>query len=889
MPDTEARMTRMTYLRPVAHVEGNRGVTRVIEADTEDAVPATPAAIEADAAAEAGEPKPPEGLAWPHSWLAAIAAPFFDRFDLFPLVQPNIQLVAFLQSFARFTGTAVSITGLAVLAAWLLDIEALKSVSSGYVSMKPNTALGLVLAGGALAALSKGTSIPYMRMGALAASLIAALIGFLTLSEYLYGWDLKIDQLLFSDVSGAVGTASPGRMAPASAVCLFLIGLSLLVIDVRRCYPIAQILSLASALLSLMVVIGYAYGVHSLYGVGSSTGMALHSALSFLGLSLAIVLTRQHHGLLVIVTSDADGGVMARRLLPAAIAIPFALGWLTVIGEGAGFNGPEFGVFLVVIWSIVSFAAFTWWVSGSLYRLDIARQRAQEELRKGQAQLAEAQRIAHVGSAEWEVAANAVTWSDELYRIFGYEPQEVEPGYEQFLQRVHPDDRPAVEQSISFSLRTGEPFAFDYRIVRPDGTVRMVHGEGNLVCNDDGEPLRLLGTAQDITERNQIEHALRQNEMRTRSIIDTANDAFIAIDAGGVIKDWNPQAEATFGWSRKEALGRTLAETVIPPEQREAHLEGLHQYVISGEGPMLNRRLEMEALHKDGHLFPVEMTISPIRWGRSHIFSAFVRNITERKRAQEALASQTEELTRINAELEDFTHSVSHDLKEPLRGIEAFAGFIAEDYGDKLDEQGQRYVNVLRESAVRMKDLIDDLLQLSRIGRTRYQYAPVAVRSLVEDVGLELNFTLQEKHVDLRIDPDLPTVACDKVRMREVFKNLISNAVKYNDKPEPQVEIGCRAENGVFTFSVRDNGIGIEPEFHEKIFKIFQRLHHREEYEGTGVGLAICKKVVEAHGGRIWVESAPGQGTTFLFTVPRNAPAIPKQEEYVDGSHAGVV
>ncbi len=841
MPDTEARMTRMTYLRPVAHVEGNRGVTRVIEADTEDAVPATPAAIEADAAAEAGEPKPPEGLAWPHSWLAAIAAPFFDRFDLFPLVQPNIQLVAFLQSFARFTGTAVSITGLAVLAAWLLDIEALKSVSSGYVSMKPNTALGLVLAGGALAALSKGTSIPYMRMGALAASLIAALIGFLTLSEYLYGWDLKIDQLLFSDVSGAVGTASPGRMAPASAVCLFLIGLSLLVIDVRRCYPIAQILSLASALLSLMVVIGYAYGVHSLYGVGSSTGMALHSALSFLGLSLAIVLTRQHHGLLVIVTSDADGGVMARRLLPAAIAIPFALGWLTVIGEGAGFNGPEFGAFLVVIWSIVSFAAFTWWVSGSLYRLDIARQRAQEELRKGQAQLAEAQRIAHVGSAEWEVAANAVTWSDELYRIFGYEPQEVEPGYEQFLQRVHPDDRPAVEQSISFSLRTGEPFAFDYRIVRPDGTVRMVHGEGNLVCNDDGEPLRLLGTAQDITERNQ------------------------------------------------EALGRTLAETVIPPEQREAHLEGLHQYVISGEGPMLNRRLEMEALHKDGHLFPVEMTISPIRWGRSHIFSAFVRNITERKRAQEALASQTEELTRINAELEDFTHSVSHDLKEPLRGIEAFAGFIAEDYGDKLDEQGQRYVNVLRESAVRMKDLIDDLLQLSRIGRTRYQYAPVAVRSLVEDVGLELNFTLQEKHVDLRIDPDLPTVACDKVRMREVFKNLISNAVKYNDKPEPQVEIGCRAENGVFTFSVRDNGIGIEPEFHEKIFKIFQRLHHREEYEGTGVGLAICKKVVEAHGGRIWVESAPGQGTTFLFTVPRNAPAIPKQEEYVDGSHAGVV
>src|SRR5437667_139204 len=245
--------------------------------------------------------------------------------------------------------------------------------------------------------------------------------------------------------------------------------------------------------------------------------MALHSTLCFLLLSSGILLTRQDHGLLAIVTSDAAGGVMARRLLPAAILIPLLLGWVTVLDEEAGLHGPAFGVFLVVIWSIVSFAALTWWNSGSLYRLDVERQRAQDELNKGQAQLAEAQRI---------------------------------------------------------------------------------------------------------------ENALRQRRMRTRSLIATANAAFVAIDAGDVIKDWNPQAELTFGWKREEAVGRTLADTVIPPGHREAHLEGLHRFVLTGEGPMLNRRVELEGLHKDGHLFPIEMTISPIRWGRSHIFSAYVRAIT---------------------------------------------------------------------------------------------------------------------------------------------------------------------------------------------------------------------------------------------------------------------
>jgi len=877
LAETESRVKRMTYLEHAAAIlERSRVSTTPVQQE-----PADERNGSSQTSSRATNKHPPASG-------DRVSVTLWERFDLFPFVTPNPRLVLALQSFAKGAGLAVSLAGALVLAGWALDLTVVKSISSGFVSMKPNVAMAFVLSGVTLHLLSTGPTNGHLRFVALASAFVVAVIGFLTLSEYLYGWNLNIDHLLFSEPAGALGTSAPARMAPTSALCLFLIGVSLLVLDVRRCYPVAQLLTILAALVSLTAFIGYVYGVGSLYAGGSSTAMALHSTLCFLLLSSGILLTRQDHGLLAIVTSDAAGGVMARRLLPAAILIPLLLGWVTVLDEEAGLHGPAFGVFLVVIWSIVSFAALTWWNSGSLYRLDVERQRAQDELNKGQAQLAEAQRIAHVGSAEWDIVTNAVTWSDEMFRVCGYEPSDVQPGYEVFLQRVHPDDRTQVEQNIARTLRSGDPFAFDYRIVRPDGAIRMAHGEGKVVHNDEGEPVRLLGTAQDITERKQIEYALRQNEMRTRSIIDTANDAFVAIDAGDVIKDWNPQAELTFGWKREEAVGRTLADTVIPPGHREAHLEGLHRFVLTGEGPMLNRRVELEGLHKDGHLFPIEMTISPIRWGRSHIFSAFVRDITERKQAEEALAHQTRELTRINSELEDFTHSVSHDLKEPLRGIEAFAGFIAEDYADKLDEQGQGYVNVLRESAVRMKDLIDDLLQLSRIGRTRLDQAPVGVSSLVQDVSLELSFALQEKRVELFIDPDMPTVPCDRARIREVFKNLISNAVKYNDKPQPKIEVGCRSDNRVFTFAVRDNGIGIAPEYYEKIFKIFQRLHHREEYEGTGVGLAICKKVVEAHGGRIWVESAPGEGTTFLFTIPRTAARQPGQEEQ-DGKYARAV
>jgi light-regulated signal transduction histidine kinase (bacteriophytochrome) len=259
---------------------------------------------------------------------------------------------------------------------------------------------------------------------------------------------------------------------------------------------------------------------------------------------------------------------------------------------------------------------------------------------------------------------------------------------------------------------------------------------------------------------------------------------------------------------------------------------------------------------------------------------AIARDVTATRLAEEALERKALQLERSNEELDDFTHVVSHDLKEPLRGIEAFSGFLREDYADTLDEIGRRYLDVLQHSAVRMRDLIDDLLEMSRIGRAAPQGTPVPMDSMMQELRESLAYAISVGGVEMRVQANLPTVICDRVRILQVFENLVSNAVKYNDKKQGAViEIICEERGDEFVFCVRDNGPGIAPQFQDKIFRIFQRLVRRDEQEGTGVGLALCKKIVEGRGGRIWVESeGDGQGSAFFFTIPIVAPEDADQE-----------
>ncbi len=355
---------------------------------------------------------------------------------------------------------------------------------------------------------------------------------------------------------------------------------------------------------------------------------------------------------------------------------------------------------------------------------------------------------------------------------------------------------------------------------------------------------------------------------RHHQIIETALDAFIEIDSDGLITDWNAQAETTFGWSRSEAIGQTLSQMIIPHRYREAHRQGLRLFLATGEGPVLNKRIEIAALHRDGTEFPIELAIAAIRWGERRLFSAFVRDVTEQKRAQQELARKVEELARSNAELEQFAYVASHDLQEPLRMVASFTQLLAHRYKGKLDADADEFIGFAVDGATRMQQLIQDLLSYSRLttkGKAlNLTPAEVACNSAVEN----LQASIKESNAQVSVG-SLPGIFADATQLTQLFQNLIGNAIKYRNERRPEIRVAARPNGNEWTFSVQDNGIGIEPQYSERIFQMFQRLHTRAEYSGTGIGLAVCRKIVERHGGKIWVESKPGHGSTFLFTIPR--------------------
>ncbi|MCM8812988.1 MAG: ATP-binding protein [Candidatus Omnitrophica bacterium] len=241
-----------------------------------------------------------------------------------------------------------------------------------------------------------------------------------------------------------------------------------------------------------------------------------------------------------------------------------------------------------------------------------------------------------------------------------------------------------------------------------------------------------------------------------------------------------------------------------------------------------------------------------------------------RRKTELDLRRTNQALERSNRDLDDFTHSVSHDLKEPLRGINAFSKFLREDYGERLDEKGRHYLTTIENATLRMKRLIDDLLELSRVRRRPNPWQPVLARELIDEVVQTLEFSVKEKKAEIAVADSLPVIACDRARYRQVFYNLIVNALKYSGDKQPRIEIGCEDAAGEYVFFVRDNGIGIPREYFEKIFLIFQRLSRDDADGGTGAGLTIVKTIVEMHGGRIWVESELGKGSTFYFTYPQS-------------------
>jgi PAS domain S-box-containing protein len=361
-----------------------------------------------------------------------------------------------------------------------------------------------------------------------------------------------------------------------------------------------------------------------------------------------------------------------------------------------------------------------------------------------------------------------------------------------------------------------------------------------------------------IAERKQAREKLEL----FRNLIDRSNDNIFVIEPQwGRFLDVNEKACDSLGYTREELLDMTTKDIDELIENDSAWKE--HVREVREKGYMV-----FEGMHKrkNGFTFPVETNVRLIQQDEKSYLLAVSRDITERKRAEERQAHLLEQVEKINEELKSFAYIISHDLKAPLRGINTLVNWITTDYGDKLGDEGKEQMDLLLGRVDRMQNLIEGVLEYSRVGRVKEKHVPVNLNELVPDV---VDLLAPPENIETTVEGELPTIVVEETRIMQLFQNLLSNAIKYMDKPQGQIKIGCVEENSFWKFSVCDNGPGIEERYHEKIFQIFQTLTPRDEFESTGVGLTVVKKIVEMYGGRIWVESEVGHGTTFFFTLPK--------------------
>lgn len=399
-----------------------------------------------------------------------------------------------------------------------------------------------------------------------------------------------------------------------------------------------------------------------------------------------------------------------------------------------------------------------------------------------------------------------------------------------------------------------------------NGSEIVVFSRWALRRDADGSPEAILESNRDVTRRV-------HEERKFRDLLESAPDAMVIVDADGKIELLNAQSERLFGYARAELIGKPI-EILIPQRYHDAHVQHRGNYARAPRTRAMGAELELYGVRKDGSEFPVEVSLSPLDTDGGMLISSAIRDVTERRRVDESirelnaeLKRKVAELTAVNGELETFSYSVSHDLRAPLRHIDGFARILREEHSHELSEDGRRHLDRILRAITHMGQLVDDLLALARISRKELTHQRVNLNQTVREALSELPAEDSGREIEWRIDK-LPEIEGDAGLVKLLFTNLLSNAAKFTRPRQPAViEVGNCGTPEAPVFFVRDNGVGFDPKYADKLFGVFQRLHGQDEFEGTGIGLATVQRIVRRHGGEIRADAALGRGATFTFTL----------------------
>ncbi len=783
-------------------------------------------------------------------------------------LEPNIRIISRLKALSEIFSIAIAIGGLIIFLGWAFDITIFKTPGPYFSAVKTNTALCFIFLGLSLWFLQeKRLNKRNLIIGQLLAFL-AALIGLLTLIEYLFSVNLFIDELIYSEPWGAIQTTNPNRMANTTALEFFFIGIALLVLDrviYNNKFP-AQYFMIIPGAITLLIALGYAYNT-SIYNLQLGNIPSPYTTILFILLFFGVLFSRPDKEIMALLTSKRISGAFGRRILPAVIFIPLITGLIFLFGQLSGFYDEAFGFALMTFITIIFLLLIVLSSMISLDKSDIERLKVEKALRESELFLDE---IINSISDPVLVKDRQHRWvllNDAYCQFIGYSREELlgKSDYEFFPE----NEAKVFWEKDEEVFVSGTENINEEEFTDSDNNLHTIVTKKTLYTDVSGEKY-IVGIIRDITQIKEAQKALKESEEKYRELVESASSSIVKMDKNGNITFFNEFAEKFFGFNKEEIIGKNVVGTIVPEiDSSGEDLKGIINEIL--KNPKVYHHHENENITKDGRRVWVSWANRSIYNEKGQLTGVLSvgADVTKRKQIEKEREDLIIELERSNNELKQFAYITSHDLQEPLRTIASFTQLLERRYKGQLDSNADEYLEFIVSGSKRMKEMIQGLLEYSKIGTKEKELKRINTENVLEKAISNLNTAIEDNNAVI-IHNSLPEVMGDESQLIRLFQNLIGNAIKFRKKDvPPKIHISALKdkENNNYVFSFADNGIGIEEQYIDRIFEVFKRLHTIDQFEGTGIGLAISKRIVEMNGGKIWVESELGVGSTFYFTL----------------------